>query len=176
MKTTWKEFIEWAIPNEIEREAFRVFVKNAITGVCNDKAMLLFGSGANGKSVLANLLCNIVGESGFVDSGWISRSLPLIEGTRIMFIDDGLNGLVNYDILEGIIDKSPIYIEGHGEYARVSTDFPSIIIVENKLPKFDGVLSRSFIINMPNIPEKPNPQLLSELIEDLDTIKEWFLA
>ena len=44
MKTKFEEFIELSIPSIEQRESMRLWVKNALNGIKNEKALILYGA------------------------------------------------------------------------------------------------------------------------------------
>lgn len=62
----WINFIEWAIPDKLEREQVRLHVKSAIAGIRSDRILIFFGTGRNGKSVLRRLIEKIPGAPKFL--------------------------------------------------------------------------------------------------------------
>jgi len=173
MKSKWIEFIEWAIPNAEEREAFRVYVKNAVTGVKNEKALILLGSGMNGKSVLARILCSVISDTKTYDPCFCedSDNFEDISKNKLIFID-GYDGHSYCGLLQNMINGSPVMCRmDDGVY---NTTWPDVIVVANSI-KSEGLLRRCSVTNMPNVPEAPNPNLVAELMECADEIRDYFL-
>lgn len=183
MKTTktWKEFIEFAIPDEKEREEFRQYIKNTISGVGNKKALVLYGTGANGKSVLMYILFQILEYDECIKAfeDFIMNPKENIEdilGSKA-FLSMGKPILDKsfHEHARLFIKKEVMTVHSISESGDTIIYWPDLIIATNENIQDSWLQDVSLVINMPNIPERKNHHLTDDLIDDIDGIKAWFL-
>lgn len=154
----WNEFIEWAIPDLEERDFFKVYVRNILMDEDNDeKALFLYGTGANGKSVTTFLVKYILIVNGFRESVEKFGTVYFRGDNKVLF----KRGVPDPSSFKGWITE-----KGH-----------SAIVETNDLKHLkEGVARRSIIIHFPNVPEKSEPNLSIYLGSQSMDIENWFLS
>ena len=121
--------------------------------------------------------------SDFVKKSYYGESY----GKALLFYGEGCNGksaMVN--VLKEIVGAKP-FRKNFATFAQYPEEDKSelykraiserginIIFASNKNPKIEGIHRRCHVIFFPAIIQNPNPNLVSELCEELDGIKEWF--
>ena len=166
---TWKEFIEFTIPEKSERENFRRWIKNALFGIRNKRALILYGPGSNGKSTITDVLSKIINNSCFM-----LDITPNMCGKSVVFLEDISKRNVPH--IKLMLDNDGVFSvpQRPKMYSQPSMEWPDIVMVVNEMPA-EGILRRSILINTPNTPEVANPHMAEELLEGADGILDWFL-
>ena len=184
IKPDWNSFIEWAIPNADSREQFRLYVKNVLNGVRNNRMLILHGAGRNGKGILVEVINRVIGAENTVHfSDYILSnpteamySLNLIDGKKICYLSIKPDGKYNHGILPLIEGELPV-VRGIFEKPRLAKSMPDFINITNDLDYEKDLLSNSVIIDFPN---EFNDDNAGELICLSDHymkqgVKQWFL-
>ena len=168
-RVRWGMFMEFAIPDKAEREQFKHYIRNAIYGIRNKKALILYGPGANGKSTITRVLSEIIDNSCFM-----LNISPTMHGESFVFLE----GVTKRDIpyIKLMLDNAGIFSvpQRPSLFSAPSMEWPDIVMVVNEMPT-EGLLRRSILINMPNTPIVANPSMAEELLEGRCGILDWFL-
>lgn len=183
----WIEFIEEVIPDNNQREEFRRYVKNTITGIGNKKALCLYGS-CSGKSLIIHVISEIIGRD-FTHSTEMS-----------LLCSSGLSGRLYRDSIDSkkmniccdIFSKADLpimaqrLIKKHSVIAEKIEDgvkywmknIPDFYCHANEMPKnMNNSISEIItLINMRRIDNHMiDPNLAKNFIADKEQIKNWFL-
>ena len=167
-RVRWAKFIEFTIPDREERNQFKRYVRNAVYGIRNEKALAFCGQGVNGKSVIIRVLSEIIPDSYFMYN--IKSPASHITGKSAVFNDDVLRS--DFDYIKKLLptgEKIRFNLPGQLE------DTPNIFIALNQIPASVELPERFIIINMPNTPIVANPSMAEELLEGRCGILDWFL-
>lgn len=179
IKPDWNSFIEWSIPNSDSREQFRLYVRNVLNGVRNNRMLILHGAGRNGKGILMEVINRVVGSENIIhlDAHNLSNSSELIsaEGKKICYVA-GTRKSFNDSIIHLIEGELPV-VRGIYEKPRLAKSMPDFINITNDLDYEKDLLSNSVIIDFPN---EFNDDNAGELICLSDYyikqgVKQWFL-
>ena len=168
-RVRWGMFMEFAIPDKAEREQFKHYIRNAIYGIRNKKALILYGPGANGKSTIIDVLSKIIDNSCFMID-----ITPNMCGKSVVFLEGISKRNVPY--IKLMLDNAGIFSvpQRPSLFSAPSMEWPDIVMVVNEMPT-EGLLRRSILINMPNTPKVANTHMAEELLEGRDGILDWFL-
>lgn len=158
-----------------------VFVK----GLKLEKCLLLYGSGANGKSVFFDIIDALLGEENIshlsLDSLGIEYNRALI-GNKLLNYGSEIKGSIHVDIFKQLVSREPILCCRKYEHPFILRDYARLCFNCNELPKgveHNEAYFRRFLIIPFNvtIPEKErNPNLAKEIIKrELSGIFNWVL-
>lgn len=178
----WIKFINEVIPNLEDQNILKEFVSKSYNGESYGKALVFYGDGCNGKSVMQEVISAIIDRYSVFSFDFISkhkcRDIYLIEDSKINFCHDLPKKSDIYKFKNIVLG---VHFESKPLYSRVSKlirNYANLIFNVNNIPDYiysDQEYSRRIkIINFPTYIKNPNPHLISELYEELDGIKEWF--
>lgn len=177
MKTKFEEFIEASMPSVGQRGSFKAWIKNVINGVKNDKALILYGIGPCGKSMLIRLIDVILeGECLYADYGILRTEYHRndIKDSKLIFFS-GYPTTGHGGRIECLIENTPMTIRGIGKNKHYHDSWPNVLIEANALPN-DSLARRSITINMGlNESSLMDAKLLAKLMDEKESIRDWFL-
>ena len=179
MKTKFEEFIELSIPSIEQRESMRLWVKNALNGIKNNKALILYGVGPSGKSTLLSIIESIIGEGfGFInaDYGYLNSmyTLDIVSRAGIIVFADFPRGN-NSGRLKCLIENESMITKEIGKDSVRCSAWPNVIIHANRMPE-DSILRRSIVIKMEYDESIHNdPNFLFDVLADKKSALDWFL-
>lgn len=181
----WLQFIDEVTMGDPEQQ--KLLQQIAGYALTNDtryaKAFILFGSGANGKSLFTRILTKIVGQKNVstVKLSTITKQFGItgLIGKKINFIDEISGHYFESDAIKGIISGEPMAAEI--KYRPEPLEFipvVKLIFSVNELPKINDTtpgLYRRFIIVPFDRSFQANPDLGLEakLTEELPGILNW---
>jgi len=184
MQQTWTEFIEWAIPDERNREQFRLYIKNSLNGVRNNKMLILYGPGRNGKGITYEAMNKAIGAENTVhfsdhilsNTTEAMYSLNLIEGKKLCYLSLGPDDRYHHGILELIDGVFPM-IRGIYEKPRLAKSMPDFVNITNDINTDSSLIRRSLFIDFSNEFNNNDAGELVSIVEYInkEEIKQWFL-
>lgn len=162
-----------------------IFIKNGVLKL--EKVLLLYGTGANGKSVLFEIICALIGKHNI--TSYSLQSLTDKDGYRRAMLANKLlnyaseiNGKLEISYFKQIASGEPVEVRLPYEKPQTITDYAKLMFNCNELPKDTeqtNAFFRRFIIlpfrkTIP--PEKQNKKLAEQIInEELSGIFNWVI-
>jgi P4 family phage/plasmid primase-like protien len=176
-----KEFIEYAIPSESDREMLYQYFGLCMTVDGSIQKFLVFcGQGGTGKSVLIRIIEKIVGISNisnvslqqlnerFFPSSLLGKTMNSCADipSRAMEAVDGIKKATGEDML--------IY-EKKGKDAYSFKSYAKLLFSANEIPinleeKSEAIYRRMMILRIDHKPEKPDPSLWKKIEPELDYV------
>jgi putative DNA primase/helicase len=164
-----------------------VFIKNGSNSIKEEKALVLYGSGANGKSVFFEIINDLLGEqnvSSFSlqsltnDNGYFRAKLA----NKLLNYASEINGSLEASIFKLLVSGEPV--EARLPYGQpfILKQYAKLIFNCNELPKdvehthayFRRFLIIPFDVTIP--PEEQDKQLHSKIIDkELSGVFNWVL-
>lgn len=186
----WLNFLDRVIPNFQKQQVLSEFIASSFISskiLKLEKVLLLYGSGANGKSVAFEVLIAAMGVenvcnytlTALCDEKGYSRAE--LTGKRLNWASE-ISGKINPTIFKSLASREPI--EARRPYGRsfIQYHIPPMVFNTNTLPKEveynHGFFRRFSIIHFDQtIPlEERNPALASEIINnELEGVFVWLL-
>jgi putative DNA primase/helicase len=184
----WMVFLDEVIPEEGKQECLAEFLGSCFSDVKHEKILLLYGNGANGKSVVMETVINLYGKDNLTHN-----TLEQITNELGYYLGNLMKSLLNYageiskkinpDGLKKLASREPMM----GRYVRGRpfevTDYCRSAFNCNVLPEVtetsDGFFRRFLIIPFEyTVPKNErNPHLHTEIAEtDLPGIMNWVIA
>lgn len=192
--TNWQMFLDTVLPEASYQEVLQeflgsIFIDRHLTKI--ETMLILFGDGANGKSVIFQTIVGLLGAenvsnygvSALINGQEKKKNIASINGKRLNYCSElGAKGYIkDTDTLKALISGEPM--EARALYGNNFTayDIPLFMSNTNKLPKFmdysHGMKRRitvlPFKVQIP--PEKRNPNLATELTSEYAGIFNWIV-
>lgn len=186
----WQKFLDEVLPDRTEQMVLAEFIATSFISpriLKIEKAMILFGSGANGKSVIFEVLTEILGRQNV--SNYSLTSLcdekgyhrAELTGKRLNWATE-ISTKMNTSMFKALASREPMEARRPYGSAFIQDQIPPMVFNTNVLPHDiehnSGFFRRFLIINFPISipPEKRNPSLAKELIDsELPAILNWLL-
>jgi putative DNA primase/helicase len=184
----WQQFLDEVISEEGKQESLAEFLGSCFSDVKHEKILLLYGTGANGKSVVMEVITQLFGKNNLTNN-----SLEEITDSKGYYRGNLMSSLLNYageiskkvnpDGLKKLASREPMmgrYVWGRPFEV---TDYCRSAFNCNVLPEItdnsDGFFRRFLIIPFDyTVPvEKRNPNLPNEIGQtDLPGIMNWVIT
>lgn len=186
----WTEFLETVLP---DKDVQRVLAEAAATAFLSasvlklEKVPVLFGSGANGKSVFADVLTAVLGRENV--SGHSLKQLTQNDNARASLQDKLLNisseigGIADSDTFKLLASGEPVSAKLLYKDVYTMRDYARLFCNANELPRevennhsfFRRFLILPFSVTITT--EKQNPQLAGQIIAtELPGVLNWILS
>ena len=204
---TWNAFLHEVLPSKRDRDVLQMFLglglvqtSDAFNKHSNEPrgtvelCLLLLGSGANGKSVLFNVICAVFGKSHITSLDYDVLTADGDEGMRGRYpirsaifnwssdSDPKKFGKKNTAMFKRIVSGEPVPIRGIRKDIQENPNCPYLIFSLNELPTPEdqsrGFMRRLQYINFNvTIPRsRQNPNLAGQIIRnDLPGVFNWVL-
>lgn len=188
--TKWQHFLDEVIEDRSTQMVIAEFFATSFISpkiLKIEKAMILHGSGANGKSVIFEVLTEILGRQNVShysltslcdEKGYHRAELT---GKRMNWATE-ISTKMNTAMFKAISSREPIEARRPYGSAFIQDEIPPMVFNTNVLPRDvehnSGFYRRFLIINFPKSipPEKRNPSLAREIIEsELPGVLNWVL-
>lgn len=186
----FQEFLDRVIPNKEKQLVLAeyigyIFTKNNFLKL--EKALILYGSGANGKSVVHSVILNLFGSENvtnyslqnLTDSNGYYRAM--LNG-RLLNYSSEISDRLNPALFKTIISGEPVEVRLPYEKPFIMTDYARSMFNTNVLPKSvensDGFFRRFLIIHFDQtIPESERDTGLANYIvaHELSGVFNWAL-
>jgi putative DNA primase/helicase len=186
----FKKFLDEVLPepelqNILAEYLGYIFVKNSVLKL--EKVLLLFGTGANGKSVLFEILMALLGAHNVAN--YSLQSLTAENGnSRAMLVNkllnyaSEINGKLESNIFKLLISGEPVEARLLYKNTQIISDYARFMFNCNELPKeventnafFRRFIILPFRVTIP--PNKQDKELSSRIIEtELSGVFNWVL-
>lgn len=203
----WRRFLDDVLPDKTSQDILQMFLGlgvvqrgdayNPYEGKMSDKielCLLMIGSGANGKSVIFEVMCALFGKDRISKMDYAELTADGDEGMRGRYpirnaifnwssdSDPKRFGKKNTGMFKRLVSGEPVPYRKLGENILESKSLPYLIFSMNDLPLPEdvslGFIRRlqyvSFDVTIP--PEKQDKQLASKIIRDeLPGVFNWVL-
>ena len=181
------KFLDEVIPEKEKQLNIAEFLGSCFSNIKHEKLMLLYGSGANGKSVILEIVTRVFGEDNIAHNTLeeITNPLGYYRGTLmdcLLNYAGEISDKVNPDAMKKLASREPMnarYVWGR---PFVIKDYCRAAFNCNRLPEVkdnsDGYFRRFLIIHFAITvsKEKQNPRLPEEICEtDLPGIMNWVI-
>ena len=188
----WHRFLREVLPDEGARDVLQEFLGLLFIDrkeIKVDVMLFMLGRGANGKSVIFNVINGLIGSanisnydlSDLITSKDKSHNLASINGKRLNYCSDISAKVINSESFKAIVSGEPQPARFLYGNPFMAYDMPFIIANGNSMPPTqdlsDGFFRRVLILPFQvEIPiEKQNPRLSSELATEYTAIFNWIL-
>ncbi len=184
----FQQFLDEVIPEEEKQKNLAEFFGSCFSDVKHEKVMLLYGTGANGKSVILEIVTRLFGKDNIAHNTLeeITNSLGYFRGSLmdcILNYSGEISNKVNPDALKKLASREPMnarYVWGRPfvvkDYCRTAFNcnhFPEVS--DNSEGYFRRYLIVHFALTIPK--DRQNPRLPEEIAEtDLPGIMNWVIA
>lgn len=193
--TRWKMFLNEVLPDPVMQKTLQEFLGCVFIDrrkAKMEKMLVLIGPGANGKSVVHDVVRALLGEDNVTSFGLneltqgyeLKKNLATLNGKRLNYASEiNSNTFTNVnDQLKKLISGEPMAARENYMQNFMATDIPLIMANANKLPAMRSsdikAMSRRFIILPFNVEipaNRQNPMLAKELMEELPGIFNWVM-
>lgn len=180
-----KQFIDFCSCNKdnVRTQLFEMIGCALVPNVLFQKAFILLGSGGNGKSVLLSLLKNIMGmwcsNVNLKDFNNLFSLADVFDGLCNIVDDLGKNKLEDTDTFKTIVGGGSYNVSKKYAQPYTATSMSTQIIASNEMPHFndtsEGIIRRLQFIDFDAKVNKPNINLLYELLEDEEGVS-WLIT
>lgn len=193
--TLWLRFLDEVLPDKGMQRILQeflgcVFIDRKRAKI--EKMMVLLGPGANGKSVVHDVVRQLLGEENVTSFGIaeltggyeLKKNITTINGKRLNYASEISASTFTHvnDQLKKLISGEPMSARANYKDNFMATDIPLIMANANKLPGMSKddlkAMSRRFIILPFNVEipvNRQNPLLARELCEELPGIFNWVM-
>lgn len=187
----WQTFLDEVLPDRTMQMVLAEFIASCFISnqtLKLEKALILFGGGANGKSVVHQVLCEVLGRENvsnysikaLCDEKGYHRSE--LTGMLLNWASEIAATLSNSAMFKALSSGEPVEARRPYGNAFILYDIPKLAFNTNVLPK-DAEMTSGFFRRFIIIPfdhtvpvEKRNPRLAQEIIEtELAGVFNWVL-
>ena len=182
----WHAFLDQVMPETEMQQLFGEYIGYCFTqGLKLEKMAILYGSGANGKSVATDVVAELLGRMNVshVDLEKLTTDENhrfQIEGKLANISqENGVN--VQYSTLKNLVSGEPVMVKTLYKDARLMTNYGKLIASYNTLPKTEntyGFFRRwlLFPFNVTISEAKRDVRLKDKLCQELPGILNWVLC
>jgi putative DNA primase/helicase len=186
----WQNFLDEVLSDRTKQMVLAEFMATSFISprvIKVEKAMILFGSGANGKSVIFEVLTEILGQQNVSNYSLTSLSdekgyhRAELTGKRMNWATE-ISTKMNTAMFKALASREPIEARRPYGSAFIQDQIPPMVFNTNVLPRDvehnSGFFRRFLIIDFPITipPEKRNPSLAKEIIDtELPGVLNWVL-
>ena len=180
-----KQFIDFCSCNRdsVRTQLFEMIGCALVPNVLFQKAFILLGSGGNGKSVLLSIIRHIMGfwcsTVNLKDFNNLFSLAEVFDGLCNIVDDLGKNKLEDTDTFKTIVGGGSYNVSKKYANPYTAVSMSTQIIASNEMPHFNdqsqGIIRRLQFIDFDAKVEKPNINLLYELLEDDEGIS-WLIS
>lgn len=190
----FEAFLEEIQPKRAMREFLQRWFGLSMSGVPVQKLAFLYGSGANGKSVLVDLICRLLddyaatapiealtGQSRRGGSDATPELIPLIGARAVRSSEPEQGERFKEGMIKALTSGEPIAVRAlHSDFIFITTFF-KLTISGNHKPEIrgtdDGIWRRVMLVPFDvQIPEaRRNPNLVEDLWQERDGIFAWLV-
>jgi putative DNA primase/helicase len=186
----WQQFLDEVLPDRTVQMVLAEFIATCFISphiLKIEKALMLFGSGANGKSVVFEVLTEVLGRqnvshfslSSLCDEKGYHRAE--LTGKRVNWATE-ISTKLSTAVFKALSSREPIEARRPYGAAFIQDEIPPMVFNTNVLPRDvehnDGFFRRFLIVNFPITipPEKQNRSLAKEIIDnELPGVLNWVL-
>lgn len=188
------KFLDEVLPDESLRGFLQRSLGLALTGLQEQHLWFLFGSGANGKSVLVDLMARVMGEysaTAKIESftGQSRRGgsdatpdlIPLIGARMVRASEPEAGERLKEGTIKELTGGEPFLVRPlHGDFVEVHPNF-KLFISGNHKPDIrgtdDGIWRRVLLVpfDVQISKERRNPKLVDELFKEAPGILNWLI-
>lgn len=191
----WRRFLDEVLPDKGMQRILQeflgcVFIDRHRAKI--EKMLVLLGPGANGKSVVHDVVRGLLGDHnvtsfglGELTAGYeLKKNIASINGKRLNYASEISASTFTHvnDQLKKLISGEPMSARANYRDNFMATDIPLIMANANKLPGMNKedlkAMSRRFIVLPFNVEipvDRQNPLLARELMEELPGIFNWVM-
>lgn len=181
----WDKFLGQVLPEEEARLLLGEYIGYCLTSNLKlEKMAVLYGTGANGKSVCTDVIAELLGRQNVshVDLEKLTSDdnhRIQIEG-KLANISQENGPNVQYSILKNMVSGEPVMVKSLYKDVRLMTNYGKLIASYNTLPKTENTLGffrRWLLFKFDvTIPEKERDVALTQkLVRELPGILNWVL-
>ncbi len=183
----FEQFLARVLPDESSCAVLSEFFGWAfIRGLKLEKALLLYGQGSNGKSVLFDVIRAMLGDQNVTTFGlsMLSKLENRFQlGSSLLNYASEFKGRCDTDIFKKMVSGEPLEARRLYKDPHIMTDYARLAFNVNELPKdaehTDGYFRRFLIVpfNQRITESERNPDLAREIIaEELPGVFNWVMA
>lgn len=183
----WEGFLERVLPDAACQKVLREFVANALVSgaVKLDVMLILKGSGANGKSVLLEVLGALAGKENVSNLSLNDLTSDVV--MRHSFEHKLLNTSSESEsrwvpsVLKQLTSHEPVMVKELYHNPHEMTDYGYLIAAVNEMPRAEATDAfyrrlRILPFDATITPEEADPELATKLKGELPGILNWFLT
>ena len=193
--TLWLRFLDEVLPDKCMQKILQeflgcVFIDRKKAKI--EKMMVLLGPGANGKSVVHDVVRQLLGEQNVTSFGIaeltggyeLKKNITTINGKRLNYASEISAATFTHvgDQLKKLISGEPMSARANYKDNFMATDIPLIMANANRLPGMNKddlkAMARRFIVLPFNVEipaSRQNPLLARELCSELPGIFNWVM-
>lgn len=174
-----EEYLDFICEEPDSREMLLQFIGYSLTkDVAQQKFLVLNGEGGSGKSTVIRLIEAITGSKNvsnisLTDLQQRFASFGLMGKLLNSCADLEISALEDTSIIKKILGEDTLRAEQKGRDAISFKSYAKLIFSTNELPlvkseKTNGFFRRLLVLTMNKVPEKKNPNLYQELVQEID--------
>lgn len=183
---TWQNFLDRVLPDKESQQVLQEFFGYVFTELKLEKTLLLYGSGANGKSVCFEVMNSLLGEENVTNYSLSSLNndyqRAMLSGKLLNYASE-LSGKLEADVFKKLVSGEPVEARLPYEKPFIMRRYARLAFNCNELPRdveHNEAFFRRFLIIPFNViipKEERNTELAKEIIcDELPGILNWVLA
>jgi putative DNA primase/helicase len=169
---TWNKFLDEMLPQENEQFLLHQYVGYSFTTYLNiEKLLFLLGKGGNGKSVVQDVITELLGKENTsqVSIGALTQDRNerlLIEHKLLNYCGENEKSF-NLATLRALVSGEPIIVEAKYVYKRMMTRYAKLMFNINSMPRIveeaESYLRRLMILEFKNKPKVKDTELSQKI-------------